>query len=577
MKGLLHIFYSIFAYFLIINTIQAQIYNLRYTALKDISLFSSIGFPTQSVDNTNGIVIIGNPNDATDINNMNYRSHAGAAYIYEVLPDGSYHETKVTPMNSDRVDNQLFGWGVAVDGNNAIVSSYDFYGIPSQIWVFERLSLGNWQQIQKISPSISNINFGIDVSLSGNYLIVGASSFTISGDTGKAVIFEKIGSSWQEKQIITPSLGNPDDYFGNSVAIDSNGIAVIGSHGNSNHYLNAGIAYTFIRDINGNWVESDILTASSNQINYRFGVSVDISFPNIIVGSDYAINSQGITSGIAYVYHYDNFPIPGWQQSQILEATNGQSFDAFGTSVSISDTTIAIGAKEANGGLGAVYVYNYNSNLWSEVDIINPPTYSNPIVHNYAFSVSNHNHTIAIGAEIFNSPQDVYIGYIHKFCLPFDINCDGCVNTQDLVILLNAYPSQIGDPNYNLTADINQDNFINILDVNLLVSNFGCDDVSSNANSRANNVKLPELLNSEQSIKLFPNPTNNLTNISLNFDEISNYQLELYNLNGQLINQFQLIDNANQYFLNVSDHPKGLYLIRVYNDSSSFTKWLLKH
>jgi hypothetical protein len=54
-----------------------------------------------------------------------------------------------------------------------------------------------------------------------------------------------------------------------------------------------------------------------------------------------------------------------------------------------------------------------------------------------------------------------------------DINMDGKVNLEDLVLLANAYGSKPGDPNWNPAADINGQGKVDLADLVLLAENYG--------------------------------------------------------------------------------------------------------
>jgi hypothetical protein len=54
-----------------------------------------------------------------------------------------------------------------------------------------------------------------------------------------------------------------------------------------------------------------------------------------------------------------------------------------------------------------------------------------------------------------------------------DINMDGKVNLQDLVILVNAYGSKPRDPNWNPAADILGHGKVDLQDLILLAQNYG--------------------------------------------------------------------------------------------------------
>lgn len=57
--------------------------------------------------------------------------------------------------------------------------------------------------------------------------------------------------------------------------------------------------------------------------------------------------------------------------------------------------------------------------------------------------------------------------------IPGDINGDGCVDLQDLGLLLSAYGSTPDDPNWNPDADINSDEKVDISDLGILLANWG--------------------------------------------------------------------------------------------------------
>jgi len=57
--------------------------------------------------------------------------------------------------------------------------------------------------------------------------------------------------------------------------------------------------------------------------------------------------------------------------------------------------------------------------------------------------------------------------------LPGDINGDGKVSLQDLVLLANAYGSKPGDPNWNPNADLNGDGVVNLADLVILALHYG--------------------------------------------------------------------------------------------------------
>ena len=68
-------------------------------------------------------------------------------------------------------------------------------------------------------------------------------------------------------------------------------------------------------------------------------------------------------------------------------------------------------------------------------------------------------------------------------------------------------------------------------------------------------------------LELFPNPANNIININLKNNIISNY--EILDISGKVL----LSDSfLNETQINSSDLKNGIYIIRVRNDFKSFSK-----
>ena len=66
-------------------------------------------------------------------------------------------------------------------------------------------------------------------------------------------------------------------------------------------------------------------------------------------------------------------------------------------------------------------------------------------------------------------------------------------------------------------------------------------------------------------VSLYPNPSNELINISFGEDRLS--MIELYDITGKLLFKKEL--NANTYALNIANYPSGTYLVKVYNQNNA--------
>ena len=66
--------------------------------------------------------------------------------------------------------------------------------------------------------------------------------------------------------------------------------------------------------------------------------------------------------------------------------------------------------------------------------------------------------------------KNIVVNGIH---LAGDANNDGHVDVVDLLILVDAFGSVVGDPNYDPNADFNSDGSVDVVDLLDLVDNFG--------------------------------------------------------------------------------------------------------
>jgi len=54
-----------------------------------------------------------------------------------------------------------------------------------------------------------------------------------------------------------------------------------------------------------------------------------------------------------------------------------------------------------------------------------------------------------------------------------DVNWDGVIDGTDLDLIREAYGSSPGDPNWNPDADLNGDNFVDVMDISICAGNQG--------------------------------------------------------------------------------------------------------
>jgi hypothetical protein len=282
-------------------------------------------------------------------------------------------------LASDGAASDNFGLSVSVSGDYAIVGAlFDVdNGLQSgSAYVFYRHQGGTdtWGQVAKLlaSDSAAGENFGKSVSISGDYAIVAAYGY---GSGAAYVFYRNQGGTdtWGQVTKLLASDGAAGDIFSQSVSIFGD-YAIIGAPGDTDNGIYSGSAYVFYRHQGGTdtWGQVTKLLASDGAASQSFGYSVAISGDYAIVGGKQDADN-GIESGAAYVFYRHQGGTDTWGQVTKLLASDGAAGDNFGFSVSVSGDYAIIGAfYDADSGLhtGSAYVFYRNqggTDTWGQV------------------------------------------------------------------------------------------------------------------------------------------------------------------------------------------------------------------
>jgi hypothetical protein len=248
------------------------------------------------------------------------------------------------------------------------------FDLSGSTWVETQLLSG--------SLASSSDNFGFSVSLDGDRCLIGANFEDPAGgdvNAGVAYIFDLSGSTWVESQILSGSLGSggsSSDQFGYSVSLDGDR-CLIGALNEdpAGAATNAGAAYIF--DLVGStWTETQVLTGSlpAVDVDDKFGESVSLDGDRAIVGAPQEDLTGGTRAGVAYIFDLSGST---WVETQLLSGSLavGNDDDLFGRSVSLYGDRVIIGApgEDPAGGsnsAGVVYVFTLSGSTWVENQII---------------------------------------------------------------------------------------------------------------------------------------------------------------------------------------------------------------
>ncbi len=208
--------------------------------------------------------------------------------------------------------------------------------------------------------------FGCSVAIDGNYAVVGAENDNIGSNIkqGSAYIFFFNGTAWVEQAKLTAADGNDNDNFGHSVSISGDYVVVGAENDDVGIDVNEGSAYIFIRS-GTNWTQQAKIIATGGDANDFFGTSVSISGSYIAVGAKG--DDVGANANEGSAYFFIRTGITWTQQDQVI-APFGAASDQFGFSVSISGDYAVVGAPYddylVNTNSGTVHIFLRNGVNW---------------------------------------------------------------------------------------------------------------------------------------------------------------------------------------------------------------------
>lgn len=344
----------------------------------------------------------------------------------------------LTPSDGDAGD--FFGRAVALsaDGQTAIVGGdLDDVGpntVQGSARVFDWNGTAWVQRGDAVTPidGASGDQFGLSVDLSADGLtaIIGGPGDTVGSNfqQGSARVFDWNGSAWvQRGGVVTPTVADASSYFGESVALSSDGLTAIISGRGDNHSrgsarvfdwdgsawiergkplkrtpaeIGAHYGETVAMSADGNtaivggggssgdggaafvfawdgtaWVHRGGLLTDFGDTPHEsnfFGAAVAMSADGqtVIVGAPFDDIGSNTHQGSARVFDWDGTTYR--QRGELLTPSDGQANDAFGGAVAISDDglTAFIGGYGddigPNAEQGSVRMFTWDGTAWRD-------------------------------------------------------------------------------------------------------------------------------------------------------------------------------------------------------------------
>jgi hypothetical protein len=271
-------------------------------------------------------------------------------------------------LASDGATGDQFGVAVAATGGMVVVGAHldDEIGSDSgSVYVLEKNSTGQYEQVSKLvaSDGAAGDRFGYAVAATDGMVVVGAYQDDDRGsNSGSVYVFEKNNSTGQYEQAskLVASDGAANVFLGYAVAA-TDGMVVVGAHGDDDKGSNSGSVYVFEKNSTGQYEQVSKLVASDGAVNHQFGHAVAATDGMVVVGA-YLDDDKGTHSGSVYVYEKNS--TGQYEQASKLVASDGALNDQFGHAVAATDGMVVVGAiddDDKGSNSGSVYVYEKNS------------------------------------------------------------------------------------------------------------------------------------------------------------------------------------------------------------------------
>ncbi len=399
--------------------------------------------------------------------------NSGAVYVLVLNDQGVWKATfKITPADGGSED--VFGRSVAISGDTIVVGANgdDDRGFDAGAgYAFARVG-DTWIQQGKLlaSDGAAFDHAGWAVDVDGDTAVISAhDDDDAGGDSGAVNVFVRDGEGvWSQQAKLTASDAAADDNFGHDAVVSGDTI-MVGAYQDDDHGSSSGSVYVFERDRNGQWQETEKLTASDANEGYHFGRFLDLQGDLAVIGSPF---HHPLDFGAAYVFRRNEGK---WQETATLTADILTTSEWFGSSIAIDGDMVLIGSFYGFGNHpGEAYIFHDTGDGWTLA--ANPTAFDGVVGDGFGRMVTMNGGNAIVGASV-DDAVGVDSGSAYAFSIDCpepiagDIDGDGTVGTTDLLLLLAAWgPCRDCD---DCPADLDQSCAIGTSDLLILLGNWG--------------------------------------------------------------------------------------------------------
>jgi hypothetical protein len=324
----------------------------------------------------------------------------GQVYVFEEPANGWTAEQQTAELKaSDGTPENQFGWSVGISGDTIVVGAPE--AATPVVYVFVKPA-GGWTNMTETArltvTGTVNTQLGYSVAIRANTIVI--DGFNSNSTIGAAYVFEKPAGGWTDMtQTATLTSGVASDSFGFSLAMDEHTILVGAPEGNRQ----IGAAYIFVKPATG-WQDTskaDAMLIAPGKVNDVVGYTVGFD-DKVAVVSDLGANNA---KGAALIYVE---PAGGWagQMTPSAELSEDAAHPGtnFAEEVAIRGELIAVSNSLENVGAnqnqGAVLVYVRPAAGWASTGTPNATLTASDgeTLDQFGWSLSVAPYTVAVGA-----------------------------------------------------------------------------------------------------------------------------------------------------------------------------------
>ena len=287
------------------------------------------------------------------INSTDSFSIEAVIYIFHKVGNKWVYEDKI---DSNDVNNQLgfqfsaYELNMIGYSNQKLIIAGNLYNNSKKsygLFAFEYLN-GQWQHSSTISILDTTEPYGIgalNLYLDNDKLIVG-NPYDGDNNQGSVYIYEFDGAIWNSSISISPSLSNPNDYFGSNVTIQNNKALIQSS-------VSGQVAIYYFELVNSTWIEKNIIYYHPDDTYVNFGNQIKIFENKAMI----AVESNRYTSD-----YKNNFLLYRLINNEwILDENTNINLNTSSFSFASSSKIILGDIKGSENASGSVFIFNENN------------------------------------------------------------------------------------------------------------------------------------------------------------------------------------------------------------------------